>query len=280
MQAPPPTVSARRGFSLLEVMVAAAVLAILFAMASWAFVSDAYELSEAPLEADAALLVRGVVLDLEEHYSKEGFPENTLTDRSCELPREFERAYECHYDLERLDIDQAELASMAAGVLESMTQGMSDEANILQAFGMLAFLFAQGDVFIHPILCPMTPPQFIQACNINVQLLAQNMTGMISFFPMIIMEAANRTRKLRVRIVSKARGERGDKDPILAMETFIISIPEDQKALTEEGAAPEAGGTPGATPATPGTTPGKTPGTTPGTTPGGRPGGTTTGGGR
>ncbi|MFT7622709.1 MAG: prepilin-type N-terminal cleavage/methylation domain-containing protein [Myxococcota bacterium] len=235
----------KRGFSLLEVMIATAILAIIFAVMSGSIISGGFMQAKAPLFTQAALLLDGVVLDLEAEFVEDGFPEDDVEGKDCELPNEAGRDYTCEYDLEKLDIDEAELGEMAGNLLEQLTANVGEEGSLLQAFAVLNFLFAQGDVPVSPA-CPATPGELLNMCQVNLQLIEQNVMGMVGFFPRIIMMAAEQTRKLRVRIShSHMPGE-----PVLEVETFIISIPEELRALGREGWVPDpttGGGTAGGT---------------------------------
>ena len=227
-----PTTRTPGGFSLLEILIATAVMAVMFSYLSSAFIQGGFFLSKTPRYTQSALLVRGVVLDLEEEYRQDGFPENDLTNRRCELPRDLDDVFSCEYDMEKLDIDAGMLGEMASGVLEQLTSGVSEKGSILQAFQALAFLFVQGEIPISP-LCPATPSQFLSMCQVNLATIERNIMSMASFFPQIIVQAAEQTRKLRIRIMHKR-----EKEPLLQIETFIISVPEDVAALQQEGAIP------------------------------------------
>ena len=122
----------RRGFSLLEVLIATAILALVFAYMSGAIVQGGYFQSKAPIYSQASLLIRGVVLDLEAEYASEGFPENDISNRRCDLPDDTDEAYECEYDLEKLDVDAADLGTMAANLMEQMTANVGEDGSILQ----------------------------------------------------------------------------------------------------------------------------------------------------
>ncbi len=220
----------KRGFSLLEVLIATAILAVIFAVMSGTIISGGFMQAKAPLYTQAALLLRGVVLDLEAEYAAEGFPEEDELGRDCDLPRDAGRDYTCSYDIEKLDIDEGELGEMAANLLEQLTAGVGEQGSILQAFQVLNFLFIQGNVPLSPI-CPATPGEMLNMCQVNLQMIEQNVMGMVGFFPRIIAMAAAQTRKLRVRIIHADMPE----EPVLEVETFIISIPEELRALGREG---------------------------------------------
>jgi prepilin-type N-terminal cleavage/methylation domain-containing protein len=238
----PPEKQDPRGFSLLEILIATAVMAVVFSYLSSAFIQGGFFLSKTPRYTQSALLVRGVVLDLEEEYRKEGFPENDLTNRRCEIPRELDDLFSCEYDMEKLDIDAGMLGEMANALIEQLTAGVSENGSMLQAFQVLAFLFIKGEIPISP-LCPATPSQFLSMCQINLAAIERNIMGMASFFPQIIVQAAEQTRKLRVRISYAS-----EKEPLLEIETYIISVPEEVAALQEEGVIPGAQDIPGSVP--------------------------------
>lgn len=170
-----------RGFSLLEILIATAILALVFSYLSGAFIQGGYFLAKTPRYTQSAMLMRAVILDLEEEYRQEGFSENDVTNRRCELPRDFDDRFECDYDMEKLDIDAGMLSEMAGTMLEQLTGGVSEKGSILQAFQVLAFLFVQGEVPISP-LCPATPGQFLSMCQINLAAIERNIMGMASFF--------------------------------------------------------------------------------------------------
>lgn len=220
----------RRGFSLLEVLIALAVLAVVFAAVSGVVTSAGYLMVKAPRFSQAAFMIKGVVLDLEEEYRQDGFPENDLSGRRCELPDHIADGWSCTYDLEKLDIEQQELSEMANQILEQLRGQVGDQGSLLQTFAVLQWLFIKGDVPISP-LCPATPTQFLTMCNIKLAAIEQNIMGMVYFFPTIIKQAADQTRKLRVTITHKTESV-----PVLVAETFIISVPEELKGLQEEGA--------------------------------------------
>ena len=185
------------GFSLLEIMVATSILAVVFAYTSGAVIQGGYFQVKAPLLSQASLLVNGVVLDLEEEYRADGFPSNDLTNRRCELPGDFDEQFECTYDLEQLDMDQAQLAEMANKVIENMMAGSGGEdGNLLGAIPMLSFL-TMGQMLPGPISpsCPANVSEFISACGINVELIQQNIFGVGFVFPQIVMTAIERIRK-------------------------------------------------------------------------------------
>ena len=118
--------SSRRsgGFSLLEVMIAIGILALCFTAIGGADSVAILHGSRYHGLTTASLLVRGVVMDIEAEYQEDGFPENSLTGRRCDVPREFRDQFECEYDLLALDIDPAELQGLVEqGVAGFLTGG-------------------------------------------------------------------------------------------------------------------------------------------------------------
>ena len=221
----------KRGFTLLEVLIALACLAVIYASVSGIITTSGYLMYKAPRFSQAALMLRGVILDLEEHYNLEGFPSNDVSRKRCELPDHAGDGWECRYDLEQMDIENNDLSQMAAELMESLYGQVGDQGNILQLFPVLAFLFATPELIISPLTCPVQNQQVLKLCAVDLGKLAQNIGGTIMMFPMFIAEAAKQTRKLRVTITHKSESE-----PIVVVETFIISVPEETKALQEEGA--------------------------------------------
>jgi prepilin-type N-terminal cleavage/methylation domain-containing protein len=238
-----------RGFTLLEILISLAILGMVFSVLGAASSLGAATLAEQPDETHSAHLVKAAVLNIEEEYRTEGFPDNEIEeDLRCEIPSDFDNRYVCRYDLEKLDIDVTMLNEMVGTIISSLQEKVGPEGNILLAFRALAFLFVKGNVPISP-LCPATPGQFLTMCNINTDLIQNNVYGMLQFFPQVILQAAEQTRKLRVRIL---RDGKEDKGPLIEIETFIVSVPESIKALQEEGAIADPTAN---LPATPTTTP-------------------------
>ncbi|MFT5429483.1 MAG: prepilin-type N-terminal cleavage/methylation domain-containing protein [Myxococcota bacterium] len=238
---PKPTVTeaSQRGFSLLEIMIATAILAVVFAYVAGTVVQGGYFQAKAPIYTQASLLVRGIVLDVEFEYQRDGFPSNDITAERCELPDGAGDGFECRYDLEKLDIESNDLSGMAQEMLEEM-MGSSEDGNILAAIPALAFLLPNPALAGIPVLpppCALMQNEISDVCQINIEKVIQNMTMMAGFIPIIIGVAAERTRKLRVNITHRSHG----KDPVLTIETFIISVPEEQQAAQKDN-LPEATG--------------------------------------
>ena len=230
------------GFSLLEVLVATALLAVIFTYVSGAFIQGGMLLSKSPRLTQAALLLRGVVLDVEESYRRDGFPENDVTNRRCELPSDADEDFECQYDLEKLDVEPGDLAEISQGLMEQLKGSVGEGGNILQSFAAFQFLFSGLPIAIGGG-CIATPDEFLRMCFGDkvqaLQTIARNMDNMVGGIPLFITKAAELTRKLRVRMTHKAMGE----EPILTIETFIISLPEETDVQSQEGAlTPEGGG--------------------------------------
>jgi prepilin-type N-terminal cleavage/methylation domain-containing protein len=232
------------GLSLLEVMIAVAILAISLSVITGIFVQGGMYMAKQPKEFQAALLIRGAVLDVEDKYRIDGFPDNELEENlECETPSEVEEiGYSCKYDIEKLDFDVTELHEMAQSTLQWLQEQVGGQGNLLLAFQMLSFLYVQGEVPISP-LCPATPSQFLSMCNISPERISANIISMVSFFPQVIMQAAERTRKLRVRIYHE-----DGKEPLIEVETFIVSVPKSAQLLQQEGLVQDPTATPLPTP--------------------------------
>ncbi|MBM4371215.1 MAG: prepilin-type N-terminal cleavage/methylation domain-containing protein, partial [Deltaproteobacteria bacterium] len=98
-----PAQRAQGGFTLLEVLVAMAVLAVGLLAITSAQQSSIHNAMRVYRGQVAALLVRGIVMDIEEEYRVDGFPENTVS-HDCDLPSYLEKIYDCEYELERMDL--------------------------------------------------------------------------------------------------------------------------------------------------------------------------------
>lgn len=237
---PPRRVAASRGFSLVEVIFAMGILAMLMTGVLASSGGTAQKAVDVLDITTASQLVESVVLDLEEEYRLDGFPTNSLEGRRCEVPRGFER-YECEYDLLMLEIGADNLGSLGADANE----------NVNQSPLMTAFCSGgpQGDMPVDPATAlanlastgmelpaalaafqALLDPGFNQICGINLERMCQNTMMISSFIPTIIEQAAASTRKLVVRL---SWGDAGDPDKRLEIETFITSVPEAEKEQGE-----------------------------------------------
>ena len=212
-----------RGFTLLEVMIALAILAFLMAAISTAQGSSLLHGARVYNLSTATQLIDAVVMDIEEEYRLDGFPENSLENRDCDLPRGFDR-FECEYDLVALDVSAENVSSLVgnsplmAGLCSGGANGggpAADPMSALQAVGVDSAALGALQVLMNP--------QFVDLCKINLQQMCMNIPMMASFIPTIIQQAALSTRKLRIRI---AWDERGNARKTIEIETFIVAVPE------------------------------------------------------
>ncbi len=209
----------------------------------------------------AAMLMRGAVMDIEAEYQEEGFPSNTLINRRCELPRPFNRRFSCSFDLERLEMDPAEMQTLVEQGVESfMGHGESQDqpddnrrreqpdddsglgrdldpsrlagtpgAESLQQLDLETFDATQL-MFLAPLLGP-EGHVLLDLCNVNFDAMLQRFMGMATFFPIIVQQASDRTRKLTVRL-SWDYGPRMERE--FAVSTFIVGLPEEQMRKMRE----------------------------------------------
>lgn len=212
------------GFSLLEVMVALAILAIMFTAVSGAMAGDAFLQQQAPIYTRAALIAKGAVLDIEQYYnSQDEFPEDEVTGEDC--PEDvFDKEYSCDYDLEPMDIEQEQLNEMVGNLMEQLMGG-EDGGNILAMLGPFAMFMPGSPVSglpVHPAFCPISFSQMGQVCGLQLEVLGQRVMMVASFLPIMIVAAAKRVRKLRLRVYRK-----GEKEPVLQISTFIVHLPKE-----------------------------------------------------
>jgi len=230
---------AEAGFSLLEMMVAIAVLAVAMTAimsAQQAGMGAAIMIKRG--EA-AALIVRGIVYDIEEEYKEDGFPENSIEDRDCEVPDDFDDLFECSYDLERMDLEpdqiqalvdqsfggllgEGGLSSLASGDTENLSTNL--QGLVGSAQGGSAGPDLSGLAFLLPFLGP-EGEALMSLCNVNLNMLLMGFMGIQSFVPMVLQEVSNRTRQLTVRLTWN-EGPFGTRE--FAVTTFITSLPEEQ----------------------------------------------------
>lgn len=205
----------------------------------------------------AAMLMRGIVLDIEEEYKIEGFPTNDLEGRDCDVPSPFDDDFECEYDLEGMQFEEGQLESIAQAALGDITGGQDPMAfmqglkqqqrdgggvdgqglpgmEALQSGGFNTGSFAALAMFSTP-----EGLQLAEMCGVNLVGILQGVLGVTQFFPVIVQKASEQTRKLTVRLTWN-EGRR--KDRKLEVETYIIVIPEEQEELMKAlGRAEEDG---------------------------------------
>ena len=219
-----------RGFTLLEVMVALGILG--FLMTAIASTQGASLLQGARVFnlSTATQLVDGVILDLDEEYRLEGFPENSVEGRDCDLPKGFDR-FRCSYDLMAMNVDADNINSLGEMATNNVTDsplmgalcgggpaGSGPADNPMEALAGLG-----QETAALGALSALMDPQFMQLCGLNLSKMCMNIPMLASFIPMIIEQAARSTRKLVVRI---EWDEKGQADKVLEIETFITSVPE------------------------------------------------------
>jgi len=223
-----PTIT--RGFTLLEVMVAMAILAFLMAAISATQSSSLLQGARVYNLSTATQLLDSVIFDIEEEYRLEGFPENSLEDRDCELPDGFDR-FTCDYDLVSLTMEADNISMMGASATENVTQSPIMSALCGGAMGEgapsqdpLSALGQSGmDTAALGALSALLDPEFAQLCGINLGKMCMNIPLIASFIPTIIEQAAQSTRKLRIRI---AWDESGQANKTLEIETYITAVPQ------------------------------------------------------
>lgn len=219
-----------RGFTLLEVMVALAIMAMLMAAitttqgSSLLYGARVFNLSMATQLADS------VILDVEEEYRLDGFPDNSKENEDCDLPKGFDR-FDCEYDLFALDVgsDNVVSASEGAGsVMESplvqqICSGGAGGSDLDPTALVSGALGGAGQGALTALL----NPEYAALCGMNVQKMCQNIPMLEAFIPTIIEQAAQTTRKLVIRI---SWSERGNSRKALELETFITAIPDAEEA--------------------------------------------------
>jgi general secretion pathway protein I len=232
------------GFSLLEMMVAIAVLAV--AMTAIMSAQQASMSATVMIKRGqtAAMLVRGIVYALEEEYRVEGFPENSLEDRDCEVPDDFDKIYECRYSLERFDLEPEQMQSlvdqsfgglMGEGGLGSVESGdRSGLSNTMEGLvtgqTQMGGMDLSGLAFLMPFMGP-EGEALMSLCNINIGAMMASFMGVQSFLPMVLQEVSNRTRKLTVTL-TWSEGPYGQRD--FPITTYITSLPEEQLKQLKE----------------------------------------------
>ncbi|MCC6620251.1 MAG: type II secretion system protein [Deltaproteobacteria bacterium] len=232
MNAPPPVARAR-GFSLIEVLVAMAMLAFLMSAVASNSGTSLENSSEVFSVTNASQLMESIVLDIEEEYRIDGFPTNQLEGRECEVPRGFEDMFECEYDLLSLELGTDNIGSLGAEANESIASsplmsafcgGGPQGGQPVDPAIALAALATQPDIGALAAFKALLDPGFNQICGINLEKMCQNTQLITSFIPTIIEQAALSTRKLVVRLTwggpDRAAWQK------MEIETFITAVPE------------------------------------------------------
>jgi len=226
---------AEGGFSLLEVLVAMAVLAVGLLAVTTAQQSSIHNAMRVYRGQVAALLMRGIVMDIEEEYRVEGFPENTVT-HDCDLPSYLGKTYECEYELQRMDLDMAQMTELVdasfGGLLGEgglgALQGGGDLNNMMTGLvngeTQIPGMDMAGLAFMLPMLGP-EGQAIMDLCNVRIEGLVMGLMGMQTFVPQVLNEVGNRTRKLVVRI-SWNDGPVGSR--VFEVTTFLSMLPEEQ----------------------------------------------------
>ena len=104
-------------------MVALAIAALALAAISSSHSSSVIHSVKVYRMTTAAMLLKGVVLDIEEEYQVEGFPTNDLEGRDCDIPKPFDRDFECEYDLVGMEFGEGELSALAEGAVGGLLGG-------------------------------------------------------------------------------------------------------------------------------------------------------------
>ncbi|MBM4353989.1 MAG: type II secretion system protein [Deltaproteobacteria bacterium] len=233
------------GSPLLEMMVAIAVLAI--AMTAIMSAQQASMQGSVLIKRGqaAALLMRSIIFDIEEEYKLEGFPENALEDRDCDVPEPFDDLYKCRYDLKRLDLEPEQMQAlvdqsfgglMGEGGLASLQAGDREGVSGTMQ-GLMSGsssgpggLDLSGLAFLMPFLGP-EGEALMSLCNVNLGAMIMGFMGIQSFVPKVLEEVSNKTRQLTVTL-SWNEGAFGARE--FAVVTFITSLPEEQLQQLKE----------------------------------------------
>ena len=257
----------KQGFTLLEILVAMAILAFALAVISASSSSSAIYSKRVYSSTAAALLLRGVVLDIEESFRKDGFPTNDITDKDCELPKPYAKRFSCSYDLIGLNLDDSAIADMTqqsqemlgqaqeslqnSGALDKLEAArapteqqkqdqalddLGDAAKSANQTGLdLGGLAKGGDMMqlIQTIL--MSGEQglnLLSLCDINISVLQMSMGLMIAeLLPRILKRATDRTRKLKVRL---SWNDSEVDDRTLELETVTTAVSEKEAQAIQQ----------------------------------------------
>ncbi len=253
------------GFTLLEILIAMSILAFALAVISASASSSAIYGKRVYSSTTAALLLRGIVLDIEEEYRKDGFPTNDIEGRECELPKAYARHFECEFDLVGLNLDDASISDLTTAAqdvlgsaqeqlqssgamdkLESSRGGEAEGRAALDDLGNAAKNAQAADLDLTSMAKSGDMMQLIQTilmsgeqglnllglCDINLSVLQMSMGLMIAeLLPRILKRATDRTRKVRVRL--RWRDAEGE-DSMMQIETFTTAVSEEEARAIQQ----------------------------------------------
>ena len=256
-----------RGFTLLEVLVAMAILAFALTIITAGASSSAVFSKRVYRSTAAALLLRGTLLDIEEKYRKDGFPTNDLTGKDCELPKVYQKQFKCRYDLIGLNLDDGSIGDITARAQQSLTQAqetlaatgaldkLSDPkagaagaqnkpANLGQSAGNaqdagldLTQIAKGGDLMGLLGVLLMSGEQgmgLLSLCDINISILQMSMGLMVAeLLPRVLKRASDRTRKVILHLSWKDDEEgmwddKKKKARELVVETFTTAVSQEE----------------------------------------------------
>ena len=254
------------GFTLLEILIAMAILAFALAVISASASTSAIYSKRVYRSTAASLLLRGVILNIEEEYRKDGFPTNDLEGKDCDLPKAYAKQFHCEYDLIGLNLDSAAIAEMTqnsqdllgqaqeelqnSGALDKLNASKSakrapegeealkdlgDTASGAKKAGLdLSSLTKGGNMMTLVQTILMSGEQgmnLLSLCDINVSVLQMSMGLMIGeLLPRILKRASDRTRKIKIRLSwTDAEGE----DRTLEIESFTTAVSEEEARLVQ-----------------------------------------------
>ncbi len=223
----------RAGFSLLEMMIALAIMAGAFAAIAGANNASSVGTVRSYRVVVAAELMRGIVLDIEEEYQVDGFPENDREGQDCDVPAPWDRVFTCTYDLVGLDAD-ADVMSELTNNTFTAALGSLDPSTLAQGGGAEALEAAGVNMSGLASLAPLFGPQgaeVLSTCRINLAAIIQSVTGITTFFPEVVRKAAEQTRKLTVRL-SYEDTPRTSRE--IKIETFIVAIPREELERSDQ----------------------------------------------
>lgn len=223
--------AAGQGFTLLEVMVALAILAVALAAISYANNAAISQIARITRMTTAAFLMEGVVNDIHAYYQRKGFPSNSLEDKGCELPKDFEGIFDCRYDLKAINLKPDEIQGMVqAGINAAMGmevphekqgEGGKEKTTVFDSskIAALAWLLSPQGELTRAI------------CRIDPAWIGIGVMGLATYLPQIIDQLSKRTRQLTVRLTWKD-GPRKHRE--FKVQTFIVSLPEEEMAAMRE----------------------------------------------
>ena len=156
----------RQGFTLLEVLVALAILAISVLVLIDAQSTAVYMRQQGEEMVVGTMLARDIMTLVELRMEKEGFGEMTITEKGEFREEEYQDAFEDHrweYDVSRVELDLNKIFSMVSDLM-----GMAEDEGAVEDSSMLTGGLDLGSLGIDPSMFTDELAKYIREIRVRV----------------------------------------------------------------------------------------------------------------